>query len=176
MVKKFVKINELTTTTCHLTVFHKTEMDEKIGWNAYQTPLQNLSKYLGSSLKLRFTEAVVDDLIDNIDHICEVEIENGRIINVEPLMSFNELKSQLDSEDKDKLEFSTIDVDPLREKVMAVLSGLEKESDTVEVDELFKVLREKYEIERNETARLLSVLLRDGVIYSPRPGYYKKTV
>jgi len=179
MVKKYVIIKELTTTTCHLTVFHKTEMDEKIGWNTYQTPLQNLGKYLGSSIKLRYSETVVDDLIENIDHICEVEIENGRIINVDPLMSFNELEAKLEAEYEGISESSTIDGDPLRmkiQKVVDVLSELDHESHAVEVEELFKVLKEDHDIVRNEAVKLLGVLMRDGRIYSPRPGYYKKTL
>jgi hypothetical protein len=34
---------------------------------------------------------------------------------------------------------------------------------------------EDHSISRSEAARLIGVLMRDGTIYSPRPGYYKRT-
>ncbi len=179
MFKKFVKINELTTTTCNLTMFHKNEMDEKVGWNPYQTPLQNLSKYMGSSLKLRYTEAVVDDLIENIDHICEVDIEKGYIKKVKPLMSFNELLVQLEAQYEGEIESSLDTIAPLDMKlktVLRVISEMEHISDMVNDGDLFEALMDDHSIKRDEAARLIGTLMRNGSIYSPRPGYYKKTL
>ncbi len=42
-------------------------------------------------------------------------------------------------------------------------------------EDLFDALMEDHGIGRAEAARLIGVLMRDGTIYSPRPGYYKRT-
>jgi hypothetical protein len=48
-------------------------------------------------------------------------------------------------------------------------------SGTVRDDDLFEALLQDHGISRSEAARLIGVLMRDGTIYSPRPGFYKKT-
>jgi DNA replicative helicase MCM subunit Mcm2 (Cdc46/Mcm family) len=45
----------------------------------------------------------------------------------------------------------------------------------VKDDDLYSTLMEDHGINRTEAARLIGVLMRDGTIYSPRPGYYKRT-
>jgi replicative DNA helicase Mcm len=60
------------------------------------------------------------------------------------------------------------------QKVLQSLSELEKVSVTVRDEELFKALFEDHNINRSEALKLLSILSRDGTIYNPRPGYYKR--
>jgi replicative DNA helicase Mcm len=61
------------------------------------------------------------------------------------------------------------------QKVLKVLSEMERMSGTVSDDELYNILIQDHNINRSEAQRLLSVLLKDGTIYNPRPGYYKRT-
>ena len=43
-------------------------------------------------------------------------------------------------------------------------------------DDLYEALSSDHGIGRTEAAKLIGTLMRDGTIYSPRPGYYKRTV
>ena len=61
-------------------------------------------------------------------------------------------------------------------KVMATIEEMEKIEGLVQDDELYDILSANYSINRTETARLLEILLSDGTIYSPRPGYYKRSI
>jgi replicative DNA helicase Mcm len=61
------------------------------------------------------------------------------------------------------------------QKVLSVISEMERVSGTVRDDDLFEALLQDHGISRSEAARLIGVLMRDGTIYSPRPGFYKKT-
>ncbi len=61
------------------------------------------------------------------------------------------------------------------QKVLQTISEMERVSGTVKDDELYDALLNDYQISRAEAAKLVSVLMRDGTIYSPRPGYYKRT-
>jgi replicative DNA helicase Mcm len=61
------------------------------------------------------------------------------------------------------------------QKVLQVIGDMERTSGTVRDDDLYDTLQSDYSINRSEAARLISVLIKDGTIYSPRPGYYKRT-
>jgi replicative DNA helicase Mcm len=61
-------------------------------------------------------------------------------------------------------------------KVMGTIEEMEKIEGLVEDAELFDTLYTKYSMTRTETARLIGKLLREGTIYSPKPGYYKRTI
>jgi replicative DNA helicase Mcm len=61
------------------------------------------------------------------------------------------------------------------QKVLQTISEMERTSGTVKDDELYDALLNDHQISRAEAAKLVSVLMRDGTIYSPRPGYYKRT-
>jgi len=61
------------------------------------------------------------------------------------------------------------------QKVLGVIGEMERVSGTVQDEDLFTALLEDHSIARSEAARLIGVLMRDGTIYSPRPGYYKRT-
>ena len=61
------------------------------------------------------------------------------------------------------------------QKVLQVIGDMERTTGTVRDDDLYDTLQSEYGINRSEAARLVSVLIKDGTIYSPRPGYYKRT-
>jgi len=60
------------------------------------------------------------------------------------------------------------------QRVLGVISEMERITGVVKDDDLFDSLMEDHGISRTEAARLIGVLMRDGTIYSPRPGYYKR--
>ena len=62
------------------------------------------------------------------------------------------------------------------QKVLKVIGEKEKISGSVKDDDLYDALQSEHGIGRSEGARLVGVLMKDGTIYSPRPGYYKKTI
>lgn len=65
-------------------------------------------------------------------------------------------------------------VDKLQ-RVLSVITEMEKVSGAVKDEDLFKALEEDHGIKRAEAVRFIGVLMKDGIIYSPRPGYYLKT-
>lgn len=66
----------------------------------------------------------------------------------------------------------------LRDKLRAVLSSItdaEKEVGMVSEQELYEKLQKEYDIGRDEAYRLLGQLTKEGTVYSPKQGFYKKT-
>lgn len=61
------------------------------------------------------------------------------------------------------------------QKVLQVISEMERISGSVKESDLYETLGSDYGINRSEGARLISVLVKDGTIYMPRPGYYRRT-
>jgi len=61
------------------------------------------------------------------------------------------------------------------QKVLNVVTEMERITGVVKDEDLFSALLEDYQMNRAEAAKLIGVLMRDGTIYSPRPGYYKRT-
>lgn len=61
------------------------------------------------------------------------------------------------------------------QRVLGVIGELERASDVVRDEDLFFAMLEDHGVARSETASLIGVLTRDGAIYSPRPGYYRRT-
>ncbi|MCW3992892.1 MAG: minichromosome maintenance protein MCM, partial [Candidatus Bathyarchaeota archaeon] len=61
------------------------------------------------------------------------------------------------------------------QKVLNVVTEMERITGVVRDDDLFNALLEDHQISRADAAKLIGVLMRDGTIYSPRPGYYKRT-
>jgi replicative DNA helicase Mcm len=62
------------------------------------------------------------------------------------------------------------------QRVLSIIAELERETGVVKDEDLYKALEEEYGMNRNEVARLIGILMRDGTIYSPRPGYYKRSI
>jgi len=66
----------------------------------------------------------------------------------------------------------------LRDKLQIVLSTIvetEKDTGMVEESVLYEILQREFDIRREEAFRLIGQLTREGTIYSPRPGFFKKT-
>jgi len=61
------------------------------------------------------------------------------------------------------------------QKVLGVIGEMERVSGVVQDEDLFFALLQDHGIVRSEASRLIGVLMRDGAIYSPRPGYYRRT-
>jgi len=61
------------------------------------------------------------------------------------------------------------------QKVLGVISEMERITGDVKDEDLFDELQGNYGITRSKAVRLIGVLMRDGTIYSPRPGYYRRT-
>jgi replicative DNA helicase Mcm len=61
------------------------------------------------------------------------------------------------------------------QKVLQVITEMERVSGSVKESDLYEALSTDYGINRSEGARLISVLMKDGTIYMPRPGYYRRT-
>jgi len=61
-------------------------------------------------------------------------------------------------------------------KVMATIEEIEKKDGIVKDEDLWDTLYTEYSISRRETARLITKLIREGTIHSPKPGYYKRNL
>lgn len=61
------------------------------------------------------------------------------------------------------------------QKVLSVIVEMEQATGVAKEEDLYNTLQEDHMIGRAEAARLIGVLMRDGTIYSPRPGVYKRT-
>jgi len=48
-------------------------------------------------------------------------------------------------------------------------------TDAVKDDELYDMLQSRYGIGRSEAAKMITVLMKDGSVFSPRPNYYRRT-
>lgn len=65
----------------------------------------------------------------------------------------------------------------LRDKLQLILSTIVEAEQTGEMirdEALYERIETDYDISRGEAEKLLSQLLRDGMVYSPKPGYLKK--
>ena len=60
------------------------------------------------------------------------------------------------------------------QRVLSVLTEMERATGLVKDEDLYQRLEEEHNMSRSEAGRLIRILLRDGTIYSPRPGYFKK--
>lgn len=59
------------------------------------------------------------------------------------------------------------------QKVLGKIAELEK-TGPVKDDDLYEALADEDGISRSEAVKLVGTLMRDGTIYSPRPGYYRR--
>jgi len=60
------------------------------------------------------------------------------------------------------------------QKVLSVITELEKYG-PIRDDDLYETLLNDHNINRTEATKLVGILVRDSTIYSPRPGYYRRT-
>jgi replicative DNA helicase Mcm len=61
------------------------------------------------------------------------------------------------------------------QKVMETVTELERETGTVEETVVIAALVDKEKMEEREARRLIGQLIKEGVLYSPKPGRLKKT-
>jgi replicative DNA helicase Mcm len=61
------------------------------------------------------------------------------------------------------------------QKVMETVTELERETGTVEETVVIAALVDKEKMEEREARRLIGQLIKEGVLYSPKPGRIKKT-
>lgn len=54
-----------------------------------------------------------------------------------------------------------------------IISESQKLTGAAKDEKVFDALKGDHQIGRVEAVLLISTLMRDGLIYSPRPGYYK---
>ncbi len=59
--------------------------------------------------------------------------------------------------------------------VLGMIGKMERIEGSVRDDNLHEAMSADHGMGRNEVSRLIEVLMRDGTIYCPRPGYYKRT-
>ena len=59
--------------------------------------------------------------------------------------------------------------------ILAMIVEAEKAGEMIHDEDLFQRLQQEYGLARVESSRLLEQLVRDGLVYSPKSGYYKKT-
>jgi len=60
------------------------------------------------------------------------------------------------------------------QKVLGIIADLER-TGPVKDEELYESLAKDHGISRSDAIKFISTLMRDGTIYSPRPGYYRRT-
>ena len=66
----------------------------------------------------------------------------------------------------------------LRDKMQVVLStfaDLEKQLGIVEDSTLYQALSRKVDLTDDEARRLIDQLVKEGILYSPKPGHLKRT-
>jgi replicative DNA helicase Mcm len=61
------------------------------------------------------------------------------------------------------------------QKVIETVAELERETGTVEETVIIAALAEKENIEEKEARRLIGQLIKEGILYSPKPGRLKRT-
>jgi replicative DNA helicase Mcm len=61
------------------------------------------------------------------------------------------------------------------QKVLGVISEMERLSGAVKDEDLFDELEGNHGISRVEATKLVGILVRDNTIFSPRPGFYRRT-
>ena len=59
-------------------------------------------------------------------------------------------------------------------RVLDVLAELQQECGIVAKQDLIREVKERYDIDEYEVKRIISILIRDGVVFSPREGFIKK--
>ena len=59
--------------------------------------------------------------------------------------------------------------------ILGTVRELEKQVDVVEETELIKIVSTKVEVTESEARSLIQQMLREGLLYSPKPGHVKRT-
>ena len=59
--------------------------------------------------------------------------------------------------------------------VLSLIDEMSRIEGMVKDEQLYESLSSEHNIGRTDAAKFIGVLMKDGTIYSPRPGYYRKT-
>jgi DNA replicative helicase MCM subunit Mcm2 (Cdc46/Mcm family) len=59
--------------------------------------------------------------------------------------------------------------------ILGTVRDLEKKVDVVEENELIKILSTKVEVSETEARALIQQMLKEGLLYQPKPGHVKRT-
>lgn len=59
--------------------------------------------------------------------------------------------------------------------IISLVATLEKDTGSVEENTLYQELSTKHEIEEGQAKVLINQLIKEGVLYSPKPGYVRRT-
>jgi len=59
--------------------------------------------------------------------------------------------------------------------ILGTVRDLEKKADVVEENELIKILSTKVEVSEPEARALIQQMLKEGLLYQPKPGHVKRT-
>ena len=59
--------------------------------------------------------------------------------------------------------------------VLSLIDEMSRIEGMVKDEQLYESLSSEHQMGRTDAARFITVLMKDGTIYSPRPGYYRKT-
>jgi replicative DNA helicase Mcm len=59
--------------------------------------------------------------------------------------------------------------------VLAIIGESEKAGEPIHDEDMFQRLQQEHGLARVESSRLLEQLVRDGLVYETKPGYYKRT-
>ena len=59
--------------------------------------------------------------------------------------------------------------------VIKIISELEHSNGNARKDDIFEYLDDEHKMSQNQVTRFLKLLMADGTIYMPRPGYYRRS-
>ena len=65
-----------------------------------------------------------------------------------------------------------------RDKMQAIISlvaALEKDTGSIDENTFYQELVSKHEIDEGQAKILVNQLIKEGVLYSPKPGYIRRT-
>ncbi|HKM75262.1 MAG TPA: minichromosome maintenance protein MCM [Candidatus Bathyarchaeia archaeon] len=108
----------------------------------------------------------------------KVEVEDARAIIRLMTLSLQDVGIDMATGKMDIDVIMTGKPKSLRDKMQVVLStfaDLEKQLGIVEDATLYQALSRKVDITDDEARRLVDQLMREGIIYSPKPGHLKRT-
>lgn len=145
--------------------------------------MRKTSQELGAASQIAITIRQLESLVRLAEARARVHLRE-EVISEDAEMAIALMQRSLEQVGIDvttgKIDIDTIMVGKpksLQDKLQRVLGVISEMgvSDAVKDEDLFKALEEDHDIKRAEAVKLIGVLLRDGAIYNPRPGYYRRT-
>ena len=85
-------IDRIDSSFVSITVYQEIQFLKKIGYNEYQSELQNLiSSYLTKKIRIKYKHNLSDILYSHTNWVCSFTIEEGVIISVVPIETYQVL-------------------------------------------------------------------------------------